>query len=67
VGVFLSEYQAFRGRRFGENEMDLAEAAVLWTLAYGARCEHSDAQRELVPAGGGPVWTPALKNWVALP
>lgn len=64
--AFLSDYQASRGRRFGYNEMDLAEAAVLWTLAYGARCEHSDARRGLASAGGDPVRTPALENWILL-
>ncbi len=39
--AFIAEYEAARGRPFTSEEMQTLEAAKLYGLAYGARCEHA--------------------------
>jgi aminoglycoside phosphotransferase (APT) family kinase protein len=40
--AFVSDYEAARGRPFSAAERELADAALVYQLAYGARCEWSD-------------------------
>jgi hypothetical protein len=40
--AFLEDYAVARGRPFTAAELETADAAHLYALAYGARCEHSD-------------------------
>ena len=42
--AFVADYEAARGARFSQAERDAINAAWLYATAYGARCEHSDAQ-----------------------
>jgi len=42
---FLADYQAARGAPFSRAECRAARAALVYTMAYSARCEHSDASR----------------------
>lgn len=42
---FLTDYQAARGAAFSRAERRAAQAALIYTMAYTARCEHSDATR----------------------
>jgi hypothetical protein len=39
---FVADYEAARGRPFEAAERDLARAALVFQLAYNARCEWSD-------------------------
>ncbi len=39
---FLEDYEAGRGARFTATERRAAHAALVWMMAYTARCEHSD-------------------------
>ncbi len=41
--AFVEEYQAARGRSFNRRELEDTDASNLLLVAYGARCEHSDA------------------------
>ncbi len=47
--AFIAEYEASRGRAFTARERELIDAAALYQLAYGARCEHSDVELGLFP------------------
>lgn len=40
--AFVTDYEAARGRPFSPAERELADAALVYQLAYGARCEWSD-------------------------
>ena len=40
---FIADYEAGRGAAFGAAERAVARAALLYAMAYTARCEHSDA------------------------
>ncbi len=54
--AFVADYEAARGRAFTSSERDVLDAASLYRLAYGARCEYSDAVLGLFPdrdIGGG--------------
>lgn len=42
--AFIDEYEAHRGPPFSLQERQLALAALVYSMAYAARCEHSDAQ-----------------------
>lgn len=42
--AFVGEYEAARGARFSPAERESIDAAWVYATAYGARCEHSDAQ-----------------------
>jgi hypothetical protein len=42
--AFVAEYEAARGARFSQPERETVDAAWVYATAYGARCEHSDAQ-----------------------
>ena len=42
--AFVAEYETARGARFSQAERETVDAAWLYATAYGARCEHSDAQ-----------------------
>ena len=51
---FIADYQAARGAPFSRAESRAARAALVSTMAYTARCEHSDATRggaTTLPAG----------------
>ncbi len=39
--AFIAEYEAARGKPFTPEELQTLEAAKLYGLAYGARCEHA--------------------------
>jgi hypothetical protein len=40
---FIGDYQAARGVAFDAEEQQSARAALVYSMAYSARCEHSDA------------------------
>ncbi len=40
---FVEDYETARGGPFSLDELRLLDAANLWTVAYGARCQHADA------------------------
>jgi hypothetical protein len=42
--AFVGDYEAARGVLFSRAERNTIAAAWLYATAYGARCEHSDAQ-----------------------
>jgi Phosphotransferase enzyme family len=44
---FVSDYEAARGRPFEEDEHAVARASLAYTMAYTARCEHSDALTDM--------------------
>jgi Phosphotransferase enzyme family len=59
---FVADYAAARaGGPWSESEARVARAALVWTMAYTARCEHSDARTDFgrrapdPPAGAGPA------------
>jgi len=41
--AFAHDYESARDRPFTDSEWETSDAALLYLLAYGARCEHSDA------------------------
>ncbi|MEM9037535.1 MAG: hypothetical protein AAGD18_23285 [Actinomycetota bacterium] len=41
--AFVADYERARGRVFSAGELETLDAANLLQLAYGARCQHSDA------------------------
>lgn len=43
--AFIADYQTARGAAFSRAEGRAARAAFISTMAYTARCEHSDATR----------------------
>jgi len=45
IGAFVSDYEAARGDQFSTDERDILAATMVASLAYGARCEHSDSAR----------------------
>jgi hypothetical protein len=45
--AFAADYETARGRPFTQAEWRTLRASLVWTMAYTARCEHSDA----TPAG----------------
>ena len=45
--AFVGDYEAARGARFSPAERESSDAAWVYATAYGARCQHSDAQRSL--------------------
>jgi hypothetical protein len=49
IDAFVSEYEAARGEIFTTEESDILAAAMVASLAYGARCEHGDIGQP--PAG----------------
>jgi len=50
--AFLDDYAAECGRPFTASELETADAAHLYALAYGARCEHSDVTLGIFPDRG---------------
>lgn len=40
--AFVSDYEAARGLPFSDEDRTDLDAANLWNVAYGARCQHSD-------------------------
>ena len=40
--AFVADYETARGGSFSRDERALLAAAVVASLAYGARCEHAD-------------------------
>jgi hypothetical protein len=42
--AFVADYEAARGTRFPHAEREALDASWVYATAYGARCEHSDAQ-----------------------
>jgi Phosphotransferase enzyme family len=63
---FVADYEAARaGGPFSAEERERARAALVYTMAYTARCEHSDLRTDLgrrAPApwsGAGPAGVPA--------
>ncbi len=47
--AFVNEYEEARGRRFASRDRELVDAAQIYRLAYGARCEHSDSLLGVFP------------------
>jgi hypothetical protein len=47
--AFVNEYEEARGRRFASRDRELVDAAQIYRLAYGARCDHSDALLGIFP------------------
>jgi hypothetical protein len=47
---FIADYGRARGKDFDEGELEVADAANLLLVAYGARCQHSDALLPHVPS-----------------
>ena len=41
--AFVDEYEEARGTPFSPEERQVARAALVYSMAYAARCEHSDA------------------------
>jgi hypothetical protein len=62
--AFVSEYEEARGRRFASRDRELVEAAQIYRLAYGARCEHSDSLLGLFPDADGESGFAALLRLV---
>lgn len=58
--AFVSEYQDVRGRAFDGYELDVVDAANLVLIAYGARCQHSDAVLARDQAGA------VARSWIEL-
>jgi len=50
--AFAIDYESFQEHPFTETEWRTADAAHLYAVAYGARCEHSDVTLGLVPDRG---------------
>jgi hypothetical protein len=50
--AFIADYEAARGVEFSARERAAARAALLYAMAFTARCEHSDL---LTGFGAGPV------------
>ena len=51
--AFINEYEEARGRRFASRDRELVDAAQIYRLAYGARCEHSDSLLGVFPDADG--------------
>jgi hypothetical protein len=51
--AFVNEYEEARGRRFAPRDRELVDAAQIYRLAYGARCEHSDSLLGVFPDADG--------------
>ncbi len=51
--AFVNEYEEARGRRFASRDRELVDAAQIYRLAYGARCEHSDSLLGVFPDADG--------------
>jgi Phosphotransferase enzyme family len=63
--AFVNEYEQARGRRFASRDRELVEAAQIYRLAYGARCEHSDSLLGLFPDADGESGFAALLRSMA--
>jgi hypothetical protein len=50
--AFVADYETVHGSAFTAAERESIDAAHLYALAYGARCEHSDATIGLFPDEG---------------
>ena len=68
--AFVADYEAARGAPFSRAERRVIRAALLYTMAYTARCEHSDVLTDMgrrpprPPSPAAPAPTGALA-WVA--
>jgi len=51
--AFIADYQTARGGQFDAAELAAADAGHLYALAYGARCQHSDALLKVFPNASG--------------
>jgi hypothetical protein len=51
--AFITEYEEARGRAFTSREGELIHAEQIYCLAYGARCDHSDALLGVFPDDDG--------------
>jgi hypothetical protein len=51
--AFIYEYEEARGRAFTSRERELVHAEQIYRLAYGARCDHSDALLGVFPDSDG--------------
>ena len=49
TGAFVADYEASWGSSFNDAEARTADAAHVYSLAYSARCEHSDAALGIFP------------------
>jgi hypothetical protein len=50
--AFIADYESARGSRFSDHEHVAARAALVYAMAYTARCEHSDL---LTDVGNAPA------------
>lgn len=53
--AFIADYEAARGAPFSADERRTAVAALVATMAYTARCEHSDTLTDMGAAPARPV------------
>jgi hypothetical protein len=54
--AFVDDYAAARGVAFDEQELREVKAALVYAMAYTARCEHSDAVTDF--GRSAPAWEP---------
>lgn len=59
--AFVAEYEVARGAAFMPEEVEMADAAYLYRLAYSARCEHSDATLGIFPDLPNRGWRSMLR------
>jgi hypothetical protein len=52
--AFIAEYETSRGKRFSGEEHATARAALVYAMAYTARCEHSDLLTDMGNAPARP-------------
>lgn len=50
--AFIADYEAARGAPFTDGESVVARASLVYTMAYTARCEHSDTPTDPTPPAG---------------
>jgi hypothetical protein len=60
MDAFVTDYEGAKGEAFTPDERRYLEAARVYRLAYGARCEHSDAVLLGWPNDPDEGWTSAL-------
>jgi len=65
TSAFIADYEAARGRRFTSGDREVIDAARVYRVAYGARCEHSDSVLGVFPgddAGEREGWSALLRS-----
>lgn len=62
MDAFVNEFEQTRGSAFTKEEREAAGAARIYTLAYSARCEHSDPVKNLLPQDPDRGWSALLRS-----